>query len=223
MLSTESVWSRRGIAQDQMSAGQYNVVIGLVLTWGFAINWYMVTQIDPTVFLSIPSMGFMIGYFVCIIAGAMMYAKSDNPAISFAGYNLIVLPLGVLLARFLPFVPAEVIGQAFQATAGVTIVMTAAASLAPRFFLSLGPALFIAFITAFLVQLGFILFAGRSPAIFDWIFVFLFSGYIGYDWSRAQHLPKTLDNAVDAAAALYVDIVLLFINLIQIFMGGRDD
>ena len=45
----------------------------------------------------------------------------------------------------------------------------------------------------------------------------IFSGYIGYDWARAQALPKTLDNAVDCAAALYVDIVILFLRLLRMF------
>ena len=34
----------------------------------------------------------------------------------------------------------------------------------------------------------------------------IFSGYIGYDWARANAILKTLDNAIDSAAALYLDI-----------------
>ena len=56
-----------------------------------------------------------------------------------------------------------------------------------------------------------------TPEIFDWFFVVLFSGYIGYDWARAQSIPKTVDNAVDAAASLYIDIVILFMRLVRIF------
>ena len=87
----------------------------------------------------------------------------------------------------------------------------------PKFFLSIGRGLFVAFLAAFVVELGFFFITGSAPALFDWLFVGIFSGYIGYDWARAQRLPKTLDNAVDAAAALYVDIVNLFIRLLQIF------
>jgi FtsH-binding integral membrane protein len=217
MLSTESVWNRKELVGAEISATQYNLTIGLVLAWGFGVNWAMVTQIDPQVFLSVPSLAFGIAYFASVIAGTMIYQRSDNPVISFVGYNLVVLPLGVLLARFLPFVDPLVIGQAFQATAGVVMIMTAVSTMKPQFFLKLGSTLFVAFIAAFIVEFGFIIFSGRAPAIFDWIFVLIFSGYVGYDWARAQSLPKTLDNAVDCAAALYVDIVILFIRMIQLF------
>jgi FtsH-binding integral membrane protein len=217
MLSTESVWNRRSLVGHEISATQYNLTIGLVLAWGFGVNWAMVTQVSPEVFLSVSPLVFIIGYLVSVFAGTAIYQRSDNPAISFVGYNLVVLPLGMLLARFLPFVDPIVIGQAFQATAGVVMIMTAVSTMKPQFFLKLGSTLFVAFIAAFVVEIGFILFTGRAPAIFDWIFVLIFSGYVGYDWARAQSLPKTLDNAVDAAAALYVDIVILFVRMIQLF------
>ena len=46
--------------------------------------------------------------------------------------------------------------------------------------------------------------------------VVIFSGYIGYDWARANMIPKTLDNAIDSAASLYIDIINLFIRILQI-------
>ena len=58
---------------------------------------------------------------------------------------------------------------------------------------------------------------GKNPEIFDFLVVGIMAGYIGYDWARAQALPKTLDNAVDSAAALYVDIVILFLRLLRLF------
>ena len=50
----------------------------------------------------------------------------------------------------------------------------------------------------------------------DWIVALLFCGYIGYDWARANAIPNTLDNAIDSAAALYLDIINLFIRLLHI-------
>ncbi|MBT7579493.1 MAG: hypothetical protein HN633_12065, partial [Candidatus Marinimicrobia bacterium] len=48
----------------------------------------------------------------------------------------------------------------------------------------------------------------------------IFCGYIGYDWGRANQIPKTLDNAVDSAAALYMDIINLFLRVLRI-LGRR--
>ncbi len=106
--------------------------------------------------------------------------------------------------------------QAALTTGLVTGIMMLLSTAYPRFFLGLGRMLFIAFIAVFLVELGMFLITRTNPRIFDVLMVGIFSGYIGYDWARAQALPKTLDNAVDAAAALYVDIVILFIRLLSL-------
>ncbi|MCR5192464.1 MAG: Bax inhibitor-1 family protein, partial [Bacteroidales bacterium] len=49
----------------------------------------------------------------------------------------------------------------------------------------------------------------------------LFSGYIGYDVAKSQAYPKTLDNAVDSALDIYLDIINLFIRLLSI-LGRRE-
>ena len=219
MLSTESVWNRRNTLDEIISDRAYNLTIGAVLLWGFALNAMMVQYINPAPIIAM--MGgspwiFMGLYFVSIIVGTMIFTKSDNPAISFVGYNFLVLPLGIVLVGILPFYDSSVIARAFMATASVTGIMMMLGAAYPRFFLSIGRALFIAFIATFVVEMGFFFITGAAPAIFDWIMVLIFSGYIGYDWARAQALPKTLDNAVDCAASLYVDIVILFMRLLEI-------
>nr|MCR5618576.1 Bax inhibitor-1 family protein [Lachnospiraceae bacterium] len=54
-----------------------------------------------------------------------------------------------------------------------------------------------------------------------WIGAALFSGYIGYDFWRAQQFPKTLDNAVDCAVDIYLDIINLFLRILRILAGSR--
>lgn len=53
--------------------------------------------------------------------------------------------------------------------------------------------------------------------IFNWVFVLIFGGNIGYDWYRAQNVAPTADNAIDCTCARYMDIVNLFIRLLRIF------
>ncbi len=217
MLSTETVWSRRAApVGGEIDARTYNATIGAVLLYGLFANYIMVQRIPPEVVLGIPSIAFIIGYLGCIIAGTMIYQRSDNPAISFLGYNLLVLPLGLFLVRILPFHATGAVSQAALTTGLVTGIMMLLSTAYPRFFLGLDRMLFIAFIAVFLVELGMFLITRTNPRIFDVLMVGIFSGYIGYDWARAQALPKTLDNAVDAAAALYVDIVILFIRLLSL-------
>ena len=55
----------------------------------------------------------------------------------------------------------------------------------------------------------------------DWIAAGLFSLYIGYDIYRSQNYPKTLDNAVDSALDIYMDIANLFVRVLQILGNSR--
>src|SRR5690554_3391610 len=41
------VFDRNSTSDPIISAAAYNLVIGLTLAWGFALNWFMVTNIDP--------------------------------------------------------------------------------------------------------------------------------------------------------------------------------
>ncbi len=61
-----------------------------------------------------------------------------------------------------------------------------------------------------------------DQVVTDWIAAGLFSLYIGYDIYRSQQFPMTVDNAVDSALDIYLDIANLFIRLLSI-MGRRKD
>ena len=51
--------------------------------------------------------------------------------------------------------------------------------------------------------------------IFSWLGAILFALYIGHDHWKAQQFPKTLDNAVDSALDLYLDIINLFLRVLS--------
>ena len=55
----------------------------------------------------------------------------------------------------------------------------------------------------------------------DYLVVLLFCGYVGFDWAKAQQYPKTLDNAVDSAADIYVDIIYLFLRILSILSKSK--
>ncbi len=217
MLSTETVWNRREAVGNIVDARTYNLTIGAVLLWGFFLNYWMVQLVPVEVVQGIHPLLFLVGYIACVFAGTAIYQRSDDPVVSFLGYNLLVVPLGLILVGTLPMYSSAVIAEAFLATGAITALMMFLAASYPKFFLSIGRGLFIAFICSFVVEIGFVLLTGRSPSILNWAMIAIFSGYIGVDWARAQSLPKTLDNAVDCAAALYVDIVILFLRLLRTF------
>jgi FtsH-binding integral membrane protein len=194
----------------------YNLIIGGVLLYGFAVNWLMVKFVPADLAFRFGFWPFIIGYFVLCFAGIAIFTKSKNPVLSFIGYNLVVVPFGFVVNIAVSAYDPAIVLQALKITGLTTGVMMLAGSLYPDFFRRIAGALFVALISVIIVQFVFIIFFHDSPAFIDWIVVFIFCGYIGYDWSRAQHIPKTADNAVDSAAALYMDIINLFLRILRI-------
>ncbi len=222
MLETDSVWSRASSgAPDEISANLYNAVIGLTLLWGFGVNYYMIQAIDPMWVISLGFWPIFIGYMISAFAGIAIYTSSDSALISFFGYNLIVAPISVLLTPLIHFTDPLIIQKALYATGGVTATMMMLSTTFPRFFLSIGRTLFISLILMILIEVGMMLMGMSEPSWIDWAVAGIFCGYIGFDWARANALPKTLDNAVDSAASLYIDIINLFIRIVSI-LGRRD-
>ena len=101
---------------------------------------------------------------------------------------------------------------------GISMLMIIISSIKPEIFKSIGMTLSICLIGVIVIELLMIILGLAQPQWWDWLVALLFCGYIGYDWSKAQEECKTLDNAVDSAVSLYLDIINLFIRLL-----GKDD
>ena len=111
-------------------------------------------------------------------------------------------------------------GAAFGVTAVVTLAMMFISSIFPSFFLSLGRTLGVTLLLTVVIEL-IMYFAGFSLGIIDYVVVLIFCGYVGYDWSKANANLKTVDNAIDSAAELYVDIANLFIRILRIMARAQ--
>ena len=137
-----------------------------------------------------------------------MVHGSRNPVVSCIGYNFFVIPLGLIISASLQLLAyagaTDIVVTAFGITAIVTIAMMVASTLFPQFFLSLGRTLFVTLVITVILER------------IDYVVVLIFCGYIGYDWAKANACARTLDNAVDSAAELYVDIAVLFMRLLSI-------
>jgi len=203
-----------------VSPATYNLVIGLTLCWGFLANWLIVKYIDTQYLLSIPLFVFFIAYFASCFLGIYLFNRYTEPAISFIGYNFVVIPFGLVVNIVVSrYDPTLVLG-AIQVTALVTVVMMLLGATFPDFFKSIGTTLFISLLAMIFVELFQILVLGRVNEWVDWVVALIFCGYIGYDWGRANQIPKTVDNAIDSAAALYMDIINLFLRILRI-MGRK--
>ena len=203
---------------DTMSTQLYNLILGGCILYGLLLNVIIVIFFGD-VFAGIDPRLFLIGYFVLCFGGIYL-ARSGNPMTSFLGYNLVVLPIGALLSVALPGYAAYDIRLAIVTTACIVAVMITAATLHPEYFAGLGTTLFFSLLIGVVVELIAML-LGYEPSIFNWAFVLLFTLYIGYDWYKAQAYPKTLDNAIDSALDIYLDIINLFIRILNILNKKR--
>ena len=216
MDSENSVFDRMTTDDPIVGAGMYNLVIGLTLIWGFAVNYWMVTNIDPEAIASVNPWIFLIGYFASCFFGIYLFQKSSNPVVSFIGYNFVVVPFGLIINMVVSQYDPELVTEAIRITGLVTIAMMCLGTLFPAFFQKISGALTIALVLVIVVELIEVFIFNTHHGILDWIVVLIFCGYIGYDWGRANQIPKTIDNAIDSAAALYMDIINLFLRILRI-------
>ncbi len=219
MINVKANKAARMRMDDRLTANTYNLIIGGCLLYGFALNAIIVgtcskffTRMNPILFL--------VAYFVLCIAGIAL-SRSPDPAKSFIGYNLVVVPIGAVLSVSLPAYYTADILSAVIVTGAVVAIMMGVSAAFPKFFEKLGGALGLALLVSLIAQLVAMLF-GYGGQAFNWIFVVIFSLYIGYDWHKAQMYAKTLDNAIDSALDLYLDIINLFLRILEIISRSRD-
>jgi len=219
-MMESNVFQRTTTTDKIISDAQYNLAIGAVLLWGFFINWILVKSVDPQYLYSINPIVFILLYFASAMYGIRLFSKSDDPVKSFIGYNFVVVPFGLIVNMVVSQYSPEIVSEAIQITGGVTLIMMILGAAYPAFFQRISGALTGALIAVIVVEMFQIFILGIHSNWLDWAVAAIFCGYIGYDWGRANQIPKTLDNAVDSAAALYMDIINLFLRILRI-VGRR--
>jgi FtsH-binding integral membrane protein len=173
MLQT-NVFDRTTTTDPLVSDLVYNLTLGLTLCWGFAVNWLMVTNIDPAAIAAINPWIFFIGYLASCLFGVYLFNSSQNPTVSFIGYNFVVVPFGLVINMVVSRYDAEIVGEAIRVTGAVTIGMMCLGSLFPAFFQKIAGALTIALLLVIVVELVEIFVFGIHHGILDWIVVFIF-------------------------------------------------
>ena len=199
----------------EMSLSAFNGLIGVILLYGFGLNAVLVKYCSQY-FVNINPWVLVIGYFALGITGIIISKNSDNPFISFIGYNLVVIPVGVVLSICLQDTAGDIVLNTCIVTAIVTAIMMIASMIFPKAFLSMGKVLFIALVSVIVVELLMLIFGIAEPAWLDAFVALLFCAYIGYDWAKAQEGNHTADEAVDACVGLYLDIINLFIRILSL-------
>lgn len=203
--------------EEIISDRKYNLILVGTVLWGLLLNLVLVFTAGPLV-AAIPPLALYIGYFILAFVGIRMAAKSRKPAVSFLGYNLLAVPLGLVLVNTVQYYLAtdpQVVILALLYTALIVVGMLAAVTAFPQFFAKLGGMLLGCLLAMLLCEIVLLIFR-VDQGVTDWIMAGIFSLYIGYDIYRSQQFVHTVDNAIDCALDIYLDIVNLFIRLLSL-------
>ncbi len=225
--NTKTILEERNFVPEgetELSERSFNLVIGGMLMWGFLLNYLTVSLLGQQILDTVNSINpwvFLIGYLALVFAGNALVVHG-GPALSFIGYTMIAAPIGIVLCMSVQGVPLDTVKSAVLITAVVTLSFMIAATLFPNFFLSLGRVLFFSLLFMILGSLlSLLLFGRHTGMLYEWICAALFSLFIGYDWARANTCARTLHNAIDLSASLYLDIVNLFLRILRILNDHR--
>jgi len=199
----------------QLTDQTYNLAIGLTLVVGILVDMIIAHYLTDLVFRLSPILMLII-YLAGSIGCTMVIYRSAKPIVSFLGFLGLSVCMGLMLTYFISLYDLGTVQLAFTLTGGVFVVMVVLSTLFPAFFLSIGRGLGITLLVTIVVEVIATLVLRRALMITDYIIVLVFCGYVGFDWARAQRFPKTLDNAIDCAADIYVDIINLFIRILSI-------
>jgi FtsH-binding integral membrane protein len=199
----------------ELTNSKFNLFLGLFILYGVLVNVLISFLMAGHEFTSAQMIAVLVLSLVCGIAGVFVALKNDRPIVSFLGYNMLVIPFGLMLSMIVQLYSPMVVFEAFFLTAMIMFVMIIAATIIPEWFKGLGTVLFIALIGLIIAEV-ICVFIGITPLWISAISALIFSCYIGYDWTMAQAGPKTLDAAIDSALNIYLDIVNLFLDLLRI-------
>lgn len=202
---------------DLVSTREYNITLCGAVLWGVFFNYLLCDSVGNVLDFVDP-VTFFVGYFVLCIAGVLIAAKSDDAVISFIGYNMVVLPVGLVISTCVELyggLDSSIVAEAFLITLCITGAMMIMAIAKPEWCETFEYFLLPCLAGLVLAEL-FMLLLGYSNIATAWIGAIIFSLYIAYDVFRSQEYAKTKNNAVDCAMDIYLDIANLFLRILQI-------
>lgn len=201
----------------------YNLLFGFVILYGLILNYLLCTY-GLELAMTIKPMILIVSYISFGVLGSTLAILSKKATISFIGYNLLVIPAGLVLSLALQEyggIDSIIVKQSFLYTSSVIMVMITLGVIFPKLFEKLERILFISFMGLFITYIIIIIFH-IDNIIISWIASIIYSLYIGYDIYKSQQINKTAVNAVDCAINVYVDIIVLFLNILDTLGKTKD-
>ena len=225
-MEFKEVWERRGDSQMSLPLfGLLTLIFTVFGTFTAFASAFLFKGVDlDNGWILWPT---FIIVLVAGIAGVVIAKKSNNWIVSMFGFMLITIPYGTLLGPYLGMYDALNIIQAFVYSILYVGFFGTIGFLIPRslegWLKGLVSGLMIAILLYIILGLAVSLF-GWSDAIMNYLdvaVIILFAFIIMYDFNRAARIPRTLDNSVDVAIAVYLDFINVFIRFLG--LGGNNE
>jgi FtsH-binding integral membrane protein len=118
-----------------------------------------------------------------------------------------------------------IVYQALGITAGITLALSAYAWTTKRDFSVLAPYPFVGVIALILVGLlnALIFHSSMLHMVYLFAGVIIFSFYLIFDVQKVKKFPDTIGNAVMLSINIYLDILNLFLFILQLLMALQDN
>lgn len=215
------LWNRTGADQIEqptfirLVAFFTAVSIGLVAVGSYvSFSWTMAWPL-------------LIATFIGMLGGALIFSLVNDPIVSGFGVALMSISAGLMIGPVIATYHVQIVFQAILITGGIVVSMSMMGILFPKIFIGMGPYLlagltmliFASFAQIIFIALGFE--TAVNMPILAWVGIGIFTLYVAFDWSRALSLPLTMDNAIDAAGAITLDAVNIFLRVLQILGGSK--
>ena len=183
------------------------LVIGLEYT--YCLN-------NPWIIESL-NFAFVIACYVVPFAGIIIMALAgrEHLGLMVVGYCMVTLTLGFLMAIVLTEYTAASIQRAILITAIIAISFATLGFIRPDIFRRLYVVCFWGLTAMIIIELVMLL-LGVHHTWQDWVVIAIFCGFIGYDFYNAANDEPTVDNAIIYACDIFLDIVNVFLRILNI-------
>ena len=208
---------------ELLTEREYNVAIGVYLLVGMLLTGLVTYGAGDTagILMEVHPLAFALIYLIVGYSSGVLCRVTKNGILASGMYFILCIMTGLLLSTYVPDVATDIVIRALAGTAGVLVIMVAAAVAYPKTFLSMGWTLFLSLISMIIVELVMML-MGMSGGLIDWIAVGIFSLYIGFDWAKGQEYDATLQGAVITSIELYLDLINIFVRLLSIMAKNKE-
>lgn len=174
---------------------------------------------------SVVAGNWIIGLVAIIAVSFFAHAVAEKHPLNIVAYAAVVLIYGLFVGPVVAYISAghgtAIITQASLITAVIFIGLTAYVFISGKDFSFIGGALAIGVVGLIITGVVSAFMGGGVGVWYSYAAAAIFSGYILYDTSRIlHHYPTTAH--VSAALVLFVDVVILFKNILIILASNRD-